>query len=120
MVTLHLLGQIRMITKKKGMFASFIDLSKAYDRLDRMKLWRCLIKKGLSGRMIDFLKPTYLGIRCEVKVGDEFSDSFEVTTGLRQGCILSPLLFSLYINSFVDCLKEAGVGAEDCGIIVCR
>ena len=35
-----------------------------------------------------------------------------MTTGLRQGCILSPLLFSLYINSFVDCLKEAGVGVE--------
>ena len=80
MVTLHLLRQIRMITKKE-MFASFIDLSKAYDRLDRMKLWRCLIEKVLSGRMIDFLKATYiyLGIRCEVKVGDEFSDSFEVT-----------------------------------------
>ena len=112
MVTLHLLGQIRMITKKKGMFASFIDLSKAYDRVDRTKLWRCLVEKGLSGRMIDFLKAAYLGIRCEVKVGDEFSDLFEVTTGLRQGCILSPLLFSLYINSFVDCLKEAGVGVE--------
>ena len=112
MVTLHLLGQIRMITKKRGMFASFIDLSKAYDRADRTKLWRCLVEKGLSGRMIDFLKAAYLGIRCEVKVGDEFSDSFEVTTGLRQGCILSPLLLSWYINSFVDCLKEAGVGVE--------
>ena len=115
MVTLHLLGQIRMITKKKGMFASFIDLSKAYDRVGRTKLWRCLVEKGLSGRMIDFLKAAYLGIRCEVKVGDEFSDLFEVTTGLRQGCILSPLLFSLYINSFVDCLKEAGVGVECSG-----
>ena len=40
---------------------------------------------------------------------------FEVTTGLRQGCILSPLLFLLYINSFVDCLKEAGVGVECSG-----
>ena len=69
-----------IVFKKKGMLASFIDLSKAYDRVDRMKLWRCLAEKGLSGRMIDFLKAAYLGIRC-----DELSDSFEVTTGLRQG-----------------------------------
>ena len=78
-----------IVFKKKGMLASFIDLSKAYDRVDRMKLWRCLVEKGLSGRMIDFLKAAYLGIRC-----DEFSDYWFET-----GCILSPLLFSLYINS---------------------
>ena len=80
-----------------------------------MKLWRCLVEKGLSGIVIDFLKAAYLGIRCEVEVGDEFSDSFEVITGLRQGCILSPLLFSLYINSFVDFFKEARVWVECSG-----
>ena len=71
MVTLHLSGQIRMITKTRGMFASFIDFSEACDRVDRMTLWRRLVVKGLSGRVIDFLKAAYLGIRCEVKVGDE-------------------------------------------------
>ena len=38
-----------------------------------------------------------------------------MTTGLRQGCILSLLFFSLYVNSFVDFLKEARVGVE-CGV----
>ena len=42
------------------------------------------------------------------------SDSFSVTRGLKQGCILSPLLFSLYINSLVERLRGAGVGVE-CG-----
>ena len=72
-----------------------------YDGVGRTKSWRCLEEKGLSRRAIGFLKAAYLGISC-----DEFSDLFEVTTGLRQGCILSPLLFSLYINSFVDILRE--------------
>ena len=74
-----------------------------------------LEEEGLTGRAIGFLKAAYLGISCEVKVGDEYCDSFEVTTGLRQGCILSPLLFSLYINSFVDILREARVEAECSG-----
>ena len=43
---------------------------------------------------------------CEVKVGAGYSDPFEVSCGLRQGCILSPLLFSLFINSIVTKLKE--------------
>ena len=48
---------------------------------------------------------------CEVKVGAGRSDLFEVSCGLGQGCILTPLLFSLFINSR---LKEAEVGVK-CG-----
>ena len=53
MVKLHLLGQIKMLTKKRGMFASFFDFGKAYDGVDRMKLLRCLDEKGLTGRVSD-------------------------------------------------------------------
>ena len=49
-----------------------------------------------------------------MKVGEEHSKPFRVACGLRQGCILSPLLFSLYINSLVSKLKEAEVG------VMCR
>ena len=47
-------------------------------------------------------------------MGKERSKPFRVACGLRQGCILSPLLFSLYINSLVSKLKEAEVG------VMCR
>ena len=56
----------------------------------------------------------YSAVCCEVKVGAGHSDPFEVSCGLRQGCILSPLLFSLFINSIVARLKEAEVGVK-CG-----
>ena len=92
--------------------ATFIDFKKAYDRVDRSKLWRCLENKGLNGRLIDFLKAVYTKLSYEVKVGEEFSEQFGVTNGLRQGCVLSPLLFALYINSLINELKKAGVGIE--------
>ena len=113
LLTLMLLGQIKAMSKR-GMFAGFINFRKAYDRVDREKLWGCLERMGLGGCVSAFLKVVYTGTRSEVKVGEEHSKPFRVACGLRQGCILSPLLFSLYINSLVNKLKRADVG------VMCR
>ena len=69
---------------------------------------------GLGGLVSAFLKAVYPGVSSEVKVGEERSKPFRVARGLRQVSILSPLLFSLYINSLVNKLKEADVG------VMCR
>ena len=97
------------------MFAAFIDFKKAYDRVDRGKLWQCLEGMGFSSRVIGFIRATYEGLSGEVKV---LSESFGMTCGLRQGCVLSPLLFSLYINSLMEMLKSAGAGVECRGRVV--
>ena len=55
LMTLVLLGQVKAVTKT-GMLASFIDFKKAYDRVDRGKLWRCLEGMGLGGCPLSFLK----------------------------------------------------------------
>ena len=63
---------------------------------------------GLPGRswferkLVNFLRAVYWGSKCEVKVGDMVSYSFGAVNGLRQGCVLSTVLFSLYINSLVS------------------
>ena len=101
---LMLLGQIKAMLRR-GMLAGFIDFRKAYDRVDREKLWGCLESMGMGGRVSAFLKAVYTGTSSEVKVGEEHSKPFRVACGLRQGCILSPLLFSLYINSLVAGFK---------------
>ena len=96
-----LLGQIKTMSKR-GIFAGFIDFRKAYDRVDREYLRGCLESMGMGGHVSAFLKAVYTGASSEVKVGKERSKPFRVACGLRQGCILSPLLFSLYINSLVS------------------
>ena len=68
----------------------------------------------MKGWLEVFLEELYRGVECEVRVGEVLSDPLEVTTGLRQGCVLSPLLFSLYINGMVEKLREAKVSAR-CG-----
>ena len=100
-----------MAKRAEGMMVAFIDFSKAYDRVDRRRLWRCLEGHGISGGFLQFLRALYDSTSCRVKVGNKQSDEFLVTSGLRQGCVLSPLLLSLYINTLVDTLKK-----HDCGI----
>ena len=67
---------------------------------------------GIGGRVTAFLKAVYADVSCEVKVGEERSKPFRVACGLRQGCNLLPLLFSLFINSLVTKLKDAEVGVN--------
>ena len=103
-----------MVRKPAGMLVAFIDFAKAYDKVDRVKLWSCLQSVGVNGRFLRFLQALYEGSVCRVKVNGQVSEDFEVNIGLRQGCVLSPLLFSLYINGVVKRLKEEKCG-EECG-----
>ena len=57
-ITLMLLGQIKAMSRR-GMYAGFIDLRKAYDRADREKLWGCLESMGMGGRVSALVKAVY-------------------------------------------------------------
>jgi hypothetical protein len=55
-LTLTLLGQLEVTKKSSGMMVAFMDFSKAYDRVDREKLWRCLERCGIGGRFLLFIQ----------------------------------------------------------------
>ena len=105
-LSLVLLGQTQMVRKSTGMLVVFIDFSKAHNEVVREKLWSCLQSMGMSGKFLRFLQALYQGSVCRVKVDGQVSEDFEENTGLRQGCVLSLLLFSLYINGATKRLQE--------------
>ena len=49
---------------------------------------------------------------CHVKWGDETSASFSISNGVKQGSVISPLLFSLYIDELFLLLKQSGIGCH--------
>ena len=69
---------------------------------------------GRNGRFLRFLKALYQDSSCRVKVHDKLSKKFGIYSGLRQGCVLSPLLFLLYINGVVTRLHPGNCGVH-CG-----
>lgn len=100
--------------KKKDTFCLFVDFSKAYDRIDRNKLWTKLMGYGLEGHLLQAIMQIYSKVECCVKLGhmNSLSPWFEVNTGLKQGCLISPLLFSIYINDLVSTLNNVGLGVS--------
>ena len=59
MLSLVLLGQMEMLKTLQGMMIAFIDFSKAYDKVDRDKLWKCLEKLGVNNKFLRFLQSLY-------------------------------------------------------------
>ena len=79
------------------LFLCFIDLQKAYDSVDRTLLWQVLARFGTPPEMIEVIRQFHDGMRACVRSNDgRCSEWFEVAQGLRQGYILSPLLFNVF------------------------
>ncbi len=97
---------------RKHTFVTFVDFSKAYDRINRPFLWQKLSAMGLSEKMVSALQVLYSEVECCVKINGFNSDWFSVNTGLKQGCLVSPVLFNLYINDLVDVINRTNKGVE--------
>ncbi|MFN9115920.1 MAG: RNA-directed DNA polymerase [Bacteroidota bacterium] len=83
----------------KKTYCCFVDIKKAYDSVWRKGLWWKVWEVGIRGRMWGILKTMYRRVMGKVRVGKELSASFELDVGLKQGCPLSPTLFSIFFDS---------------------
>jgi len=99
---------------KQAVYGCFVDLRKAYDSVDRETLWKVLQHYGIDGDLLDMIKLLYKNTRTAIRVGDGRTEEFSLKAGVKQGCVLSPLLFNIYLDFVVrQALKrfgEAGVG----------
>ena len=84
----------------------FIDLQKAYDTVDRTLLRQVLTRIGVPPQMIA-IRQFHDGMRaCERPNDGVCSDWFEVEQGLRQGCVLSPLLFNIFFAAVLNVVLQ--------------
>ena len=105
--TLHAAVEKHLLKNSK-LYVAFIDLKKAYDTVNRSVLWSILIRHGMKGRMIRMLKAVYSTVQACVLCNEGASDFFECVQGLKQGCVMSPILFSLLINELANDIIARG------------
>ena len=72
-----------------------MDLDKAFARVPREKMWMVIEGTGISSNLVMAIKSTYKDQQSTV-IGD--TNYFAVNAGVRQGSVLSPLLFIIYLN----------------------
>ena len=91
-------------------YCSFIDLEKAYDSVWRGGMWQIAKYYGIPAQIVELLKNWYEGISSCVRLEEGDGDWFPIRTGLRQGCVLSPSLFNVYMDAIMRKVTEDTAG----------
>ena len=104
----------RRLEFRQGLLAAYVDLKKAFDSVHREALWDLLRLRGIPARIIGLLTGLYTGTESAVKCGGGVSGFFPVNTGVRQGCVLAPSLFS----TCMDWVLDKVVDQSHCGASV--
>ncbi|VDP51154.1 unnamed protein product [Schistosoma curassoni] len=81
-----------------SLYINFIDYEKAFDSVDRRTLWKLFRHCGVPEKIVNIIRNSYDGLQCKVVHGGQLTDAFQVRTGVRQDCLLSPFLFLLVFD----------------------
>ena len=93
-------------SKKQKTYLAFIDVSKAFDTVDRCTLFHHIWQKGVQGKMWRIIRMLYRKVDNKVIFGSFQSESFLVNNGVKQGCVLSPTLFNMVIEDLDTMLNQ--------------
>ena len=103
--------QEKCFEQDRPLYMVFVDLSKAFDTVGRTELWQVPRKYGCPDKFTTMIDVLHAGKMANVNVGGEVSESFSVTNGVKQGCVLAPTLFSIFLPAMLDeAFRDMGDG----------
>ena len=107
--TLYALIHKQLLYHKK-LYVAFIDFKKAFDYVDRDKLWGILRKNGIksTSKMYRAITSMYNTVKAKVRVGSDVTESFTCPRGVKQGEVCSPVLFTLFIEELAKEVCQRG------------
>ena len=84
----------------------WVDLCKAFDSVNRDAVWRIIGLHGVPSKLIDLMSELYSGTESAVRSCGSISHLFPVVTGVCQGCVLAPTLFSACMDWILRGMSE--------------
>ena len=93
--------------ENRRIYSCFVDFSKAFDNISRNRLFEKLRKYGITGNFYNVIKNMYFNDQTQIKVGEYLTETIYPNQGVKQGCILSPLLFNIYLADLAQRLEVA-------------
>ncbi|KAK3087181.1 hypothetical protein FSP39_002749 [Pinctada imbricata] len=88
------------------LYFGFVDFQKAYDTVWREGLLYKLQMNGIKGNFYNIMKKMYAVSECCVKIDDKLTEGFLNNIGVKQGEVMSPLLFNIYINDILKSISD--------------
>ena len=104
--TREAIGVLRMLCERSleldnEVFVCFVDFEKAFDRVNWVKMLEVLKRIGVDWRDRRLIGSLYMEQMATVRIGEKCSEPSVVGRGVRQGCCLSPLLFTVYAEAMM-------------------
>jgi hypothetical protein len=104
---IDLINTLRIILQqsnewKKTLYCTFVDSKKTFDSLAKDVIWHVMEEYKVPKKIVCMIRSPYEGFKSHVVHEGKLTDSFEVTTGVRLGCILSPTLFNLVLDNVMN------------------
>ena len=90
------------------LYITFLDLTKAFDTVIRERLSKIMTKFGCPAKFIATVRQFHDGMLARVQNDDEFSDPFPVTKRVKQGCVLTLMLFSMMFSVMLKDIFQDG------------
>jgi hypothetical protein len=100
------------ISRGSNVYVASLDASKAFDRVNHFKMLTTLLRSNFPVYFVKLLHNWYNKLSVQVRWAGCLSDSFAVKSGVRQGGILSPVLFTSYVNCMLSSLRSKGLGCH--------
>ena len=97
----------KYLQHQQNLYHVFIDFTKAFDRVWHAALWATMRKYNISANLVRTIEQLYDKATSAVQMNGNIGEWFRTTVGVRQGCLLSPTLFNIFLERIMsDALEE--------------
>ena len=96
---------------QQDLYHVFIDFKKAFDRVWHAALWTTMHKYNIGANLVTIIKSLYEKATRAALYNGNTGDWFRTTVGVRQGCVLLPTLFNVFLEKIMTDAQEKHEGA---------
>ena len=102
--------------QRMDLCVAFIDLSKAFDTVNREMLWEIMRRAGCPTKFTNIVRAFYNQMTATVSVGGEETSPFDVGVGMKQGCVMAPIIFNIFLAAASHLFQESFPSTQGVGL----